>query len=166
MRALRLAPQSTKSQQKKTHVHSGIRTRNRQYAYILVPRPLPAPSMLVLAGQNRNWLFRFFFVYKRIFRCRIAFRLPPLCQICLCGSVHVGGALNRRVPELQVGFKGPGLRFGSPGGSCAREIAGRHVLPCFGFQLHTTEGGQAKRDNCLSILHILDARGHNSTKAT
>ena len=55
LRALRLAPQSTKSQQKKTHVHSGIRTRNRQYAYILVPRPLPAPSMLVLAGQNRKW---------------------------------------------------------------------------------------------------------------
>ena len=32
LRALRLAPQSTKSQQKKSHVHSGIRTRNRQYA--------------------------------------------------------------------------------------------------------------------------------------
>ena len=55
LRALRLAPQSTKSQQKKTHVHSGIRTRNRQYAYLLLPRPPPTPSMLVLAGQNKKW---------------------------------------------------------------------------------------------------------------
>jgi hypothetical protein len=55
LRALRLAPQSTKSQQKKTHVHSGIRTRNHQYAYLLLPRPPPTPSMLVLAGQNKKW---------------------------------------------------------------------------------------------------------------
>ena len=94
------------------------------------------------------------------------FGCPPFVVFLLCGSVHVGGALNRRVPELQVGFKGPGLRFRSPGGTCARETAGRHVLPCIGFQLHTTEGGQAKRDNFSAILHILDARGHNSTKAT
>ena len=30
----------------------------------------------------------------------------------------------------------------------------------------TTEGGQAKSKNCLAILYILDARGHDSTKAT
>ena len=34
------------------------------------------------------------------------------------------------------------------------------------FKADATEGGQAKRDNCLAILHVLDARGHNSTKAT
>ena len=29
-----------------------------------------------------------------------------------------------------------------------------------------TEGGQAKNIDFLAILHIFDARGHNSTKAT
>ena len=38
-----------------------------------------------------------------------------------------------------------GRRFRSPGRGCARKTTGRHVLPCLGFQLHTTEGGQAKR---------------------
>ena len=79
LRALRLAPQSTKSQQKSRTLHSGIRIRNRQYAYMLVPRPLLRPSMLVLAGQNRNGLFRFFFVYKRFSPPKNYLWLPPLC---------------------------------------------------------------------------------------
>ena len=39
-RAATCAPKSTKSQQQKSHVHSGIRTCNRKYAYISTP---PAP---------------------------------------------------------------------------------------------------------------------------
>ena len=61
-------------------MHSGIRTRNRQYAYILVSRPLPPPSMLVLAGQNRKKALSFFFVYKRFSPPKNYFRLSPLCS--------------------------------------------------------------------------------------
>ena len=50
-----------------------------------------------------------------------------------------------------------------------QKTTGWHVFPmfwCFGFQLHTTEGGQAKIIIFWVILHILDACDHNSTKAT
>ena len=83
LRALQLAPESTKCQPKKTHVHSGIRTRNRQYAYMLVPRPLPPPSMLVLAGQNRKWALSVLFVHKRFAPPNNYFRLSPLCSEAL-----------------------------------------------------------------------------------
>ena len=84
----------------------------------------------------------------------------PVWQ-CSCGWRSIDGC-----PSCRSGLGAPGLRFRSPGEGCVRETAGRHALACFGFQLHTTEGGQAKNDNFLAILHILDARGHNSTKAT
>ena len=32
-----------------------------------------------------------------------------------------------------------GRRFRSIGRGCARKTTGRHVLPCFSFQLHTTD---------------------------
>ena len=87
-------------------------------------------------------------------------RLSLLCPSVkfACVAVCMWVALNRRVPELQVGFGAPGLRFRSPGDVFARETAGRPVSPCIGFQLHTTEGGQAKSEIFLAILHILDAR--------
>ena len=51
------------------------------------------------------------------------------------------------IGEFSSCRSGPGAsgrRFRSPGRGCARKNTGRHVLPCFGSQLHTTEGGQAK----------------------
>ena len=83
---------------KKSHVHSGIRTRNRPYAHVLVPRPLPPPSILVLAGgQNRKWALSFFFVYERFFRCvaNPFSAVPPLTNFpvwqCACGWRSIGG---------------------------------------------------------------------------
>ena len=80
---------------------------------------------------------------------------------CAGGSGSIG-----EFSSCRSGPGASGRRFRSPGRGCARKTTGRHVWPCFGFQLHTTEGGQANCDIFLAILHILDARGHNSTKAT
>ena len=101
-----------------------------------------------------------FFGDESLFGC------PPFV-VFYCVAVCMWVALSiYGCPSCRSVLRAPGLRFRSSGGGCAQETAGRHVWPCFGFQLHTTEGGQAKRDNFLAILHILDARGHNSTKAT
>ena len=66
--------------------------------------------MLVLAGQNRKMgCFGSFLYINDFFGDESYFGCPPFVVFnLLCGSVHVGGALNRRVPELQVGSKGPG----------------------------------------------------------
>ena len=166
-RAATCAPKHQKPTTTKTHVHSGIRTRNRQYAYILVPRPLPPPSMLVLAGRNRKWALSVVFVHGRFPPPNNYFRLSPFCSFLPCGSVPVGRSGS--IGEFSSRRSGPGAsgrRFRSPGRGCARKPTGRHVWPCFGSQLHTTEGGQPKIIIFGAVLHILDARGHNSTKAT
>ena len=58
---------------------------------------------------------------------------------CAGGSGSIG-----EFSSCRSGPGASGRRFRSPGRGCARKTTGRHVLPCFGFQLHTTEGGQAK----------------------
>ena len=64
--------------------------------------------------------------------------VPPLSNLpvwqCACGWRSIDGC-----PSCRSGLGAPGLRFRSLGGGCARETAGRHVLPCSGFQLHTTD---------------------------
>ena len=102
-----LRPKAPKANNNKTHVHSGIRTRNRQYAYILVPRPLPAPSMLVLAGQNRKWALSVLFYIKDFPRRIIIFGCPP-SVFFYCLAVFRWVRLYRRVLELQVGPRGFG----------------------------------------------------------
>ena len=59
---------------------------------------------------------------------------------CSGGSGSIG-----EFPSCRSGPGASGRRFRSHGRGCARKNTGRHVLPCFGFQLHTTEGGQAKK---------------------
>ena len=76
-------------------------------------------------------------------------------------------ALNRRVPELQIGcmgFRGFGL---GPLGLAVREKP-RGGTFCHDLGLSSTpqRGDMRKVGLLLAILHILDARGHNSTKAT
>ena len=58
---------------------------------------------------------------------------------CSGGSGSIG-----EFSSCRSGPGASGRRFRSIGRSCARKNTGRHVLPCFSFQLHTTEGGQAK----------------------
>ena len=58
---------------------------------------------------------------------------------CAGGSGSIG-----EFSSCRSGPGASGRRFRSPGRGCARKTTGRHVLPCFGSQLHTTEGGQPK----------------------
>ena len=60
---------------------------------------------------------------------------------CAGGSGSIG-----EFSSCRSGPGASGRRVSPPERGRARKTTGRHVLPCFGFQLHTTEGGQAKRD--------------------
>ena len=101
--------------------------------------------MLVLAGQDTKWALPVLCLYIKDFCVgESLFGCPPLCQICLCGSVHVGGAqwtVSRAVGRVW-GLRGFGA--GPLGGVVSEKPRGGMFCHVAGFSSTPQRGGKRK----------------------
>ena len=86
------------------------------------------------------------------------------CPPPVAATVPVGGGSLGQYSRCRSGLGAAGARVSCFGDGSAPNTAGRGVLRCFGFELRTTEGGQAKKDNFWAVLHPNHARGLDSTE--